>query len=473
MDRLLTVQQAAEFLSVHKSTVYRYTERNEIPHIRKRSWIRFRLIDLEKWIDQGRREVHYSDKNLTKILTSSSSSYIDKVKGGGELPKGKTKTRFNFGYGAIYQRKTSKGKIRWYIDYRDREGKRNQRIVSHAISREEAVIALKDAVLREHYEEYGVKEENKPTKFKEFVDMFIENYSKVNKKSWKDDGYRLQKFISFFGNIYLHEITPLEIEKFKSEKIGQGLSKTTVNHYLKILKRLFNVAIDWGYTTVNPVKRIKFYSEKDSLKERILTQEEEDRLLQAASERLRAILVVALHTGMRRREILDLNWEQIDFEDRLIKIHKAKSGKPRKVDINSILFDELLKLKAEKRNNPYVFCNTDTSKPLVTVRRSFENACRRAGIVGLRFHDLRHTFASRLIELGVDIIKVKELLGHSTVKITERYTHPGREEKRKAVELLCRQSPKKGKKREDLLHSCDMKKDEKESVFTSSLFSVN
>jgi site-specific recombinase XerC len=90
-----------------------------------------------------------------------------------------------------------------------------------------------------------------------------------------------------------------------------------------------------------------------------------------------------------------------------------------------------------------------------------------------RFHDLRHTFASRLVEKGVDIIRVKELLGHSSVKITERYTHSNREERRKAVELLCQKSAKAGENLENLSHSCDMEKSRKRSKIASSLFSVN
>jgi integrase len=107
------------------------------------------------------------------------------------------------------------------------------------------------------------------------------------------------------------------------------------------------------------------------------------------------------------------------------------------------------------------------------VRRSFEYACRKAQIEGLRFHDLRHTFASRLIEKGVDIIKVKDLLGHSSVKVTERYTHSNRDERKKAVELLCEKPLKRGKKPVNLLHNRYTEEDQKISISISSLFSVN
>ncbi len=168
---------------------------------------------------------------------------------------------------------------------------------------------LKNAVLKEHFEECGIKESKQPIKFKEFADMFVENYSKVNKRSWRDDFYRLRKCSGFFGNVYLHEISSLDVEMFKSTMIREGLSKTTVNHYLKILRRMFNIGIDWGYADVNPVKHVKLYSEKDSSKERILTEEEEVRLFEAASERLRPILTVALNNRYEKRGDIESDME--------------------------------------------------------------------------------------------------------------------------------------------------------------------
>jgi integrase len=300
--------------------------------------------------------------------------------------------------------------------------------------------------------------------------MFIENYSRVNKRSWKDDFYRLRKCISFFGNVYLHEVTALDVEKFKSAKLAEGLSRTTVNHYLKILKRLFNIAIEWGYAKENTVKQVKFYSEKDTQKERILTEEEEIRLSEAASQHLRPILITALNTGMRRGEILNLTWNRIDLEQRLIQVVNTKSGRNRVIPINDALFEVL---KGLERKGDYVFTNPETGEPYKTVRRSFKNACRKADINGFRMHDCRHSFASRLVEKNVDIVRVKELLGHSSVKVTERYTHSNQEERKRAVELLCETTPKKARKLENLLHNCDMEKEKNERVFVSSLFSVN
>lgn len=157
---------------------------------------------------------------------------------------------------------------------------------------------------------------------------------------------------------------------------------------------------------------------------------------------------------MRRGEILNLTWNQVDLGTREIRVEKTKSGKTRIVDINSFLLKELFKLNQTKKSSGYLFLNPRTEKPYKKSQTSFCGACRRAGIKNFRFHDLRHTFASRLVGKGVDLIQVKEILGHSTVKIMERYTHTNRDERKKAVELLCEFQLITEKKLQNLLHIC-------------------
>ena len=472
MDRtLLTVKQLSYFLHVHPNTIYKWTDEGKIPYRKINGLIRFKRQEIEDWQDRNKGKPSKISKFLPNL--SLSLKNYDRMLLKGESALRKKSKRWNYGFGTVYIRKTKKGKDRWYIDYRDENANRVQRVVKNAQKREDALIELQTKVAQCFTKEHPQFATSEKIQFSKFVEMYLENYAKVNKRSWKDDFYRLQGFIEFFGTVLLHEVSPIDIEKFKSAKLEKGNTKSTVNRYLAILKRMFNIAIEWGYAKDNPVKRVKFYPEKDNLRERILTEIEEDRLLDASSEHLRPILVVALNTGMRRGEILNLKWEQIDLEAKEIRVKSTKSGKSRVVDVNSLLVDELEKLKKESRGSQHIFLNPRTGKPYGKLQTSFDGACRRAGIKGLRFHDLRHTFASRLVERGVDLIRVKDLLGHSSVKVTERYTHANREERKKAVELLCRKPPKEAKILENLLHSCDTEEEKKKSVILSSLFSVN
>ena len=176
---------------------------------------------------------------------------------------------------------------------------------------------------------------------------------------------------------------------------------------------------------------------------------------------------------MRKSEILNLRWKQVDLKKNLIKVEDTKSGKSRYININSELSCLLPGLKTKNKESEFVFSNPETAKPYVDLKRAFKTACERAGIRELRFHDLRHTFASRLVEGGVDLITVRDLLGHSTVKVTERYTHSNQKLRKEAVEVLVEKTNKQSKKSPILAHEWHIeKKGKKEKVVTNS-FSIN
>ncbi len=176
---------------------------------------------------------------------------------------------------------------------------------------------------------------------------------------------------------------------------------------------------------------------------------------------------------MRKAEILNLKWNQIDFANDKIRVEKTKSNRVRFIPINDVLREELECLRSQNGHGSFLFINAQTQKPILRIDKSFKSACRRAGIKGLRFHDLRHTVASRLIEKGADIITVKELLGHSRISSTQRYTHSGDERKRKAVEMLSEPRKKEGTAGTWLTHG---EKEPKNEIFEKPircLFSMN
>jgi len=457
---LLTVKQLSEQLGYSDCTIYRMVARQELPCIRlKGRDVRFKQPDIDVWLENRSTRPLPQLELGVQALTSPPACRITKshgkTGGTGEMAKAKPKTRLNFGYGAIYQRKTGDGRIRWYLDYRDAESKRIQRVEDSACSPQEAEQALKKAVLTEAAKAPGAVRKRGRITFTEFSQIFFNDYSMNVKRSWRSDKSRLGILDRYYKDVYLDEVTPLMIQKCLAWRLRSRNSKSTANRYLALLKKMFSLAIDEGYLETNPAAKIKKSSEKDLLKERVLTEDEEVRLKSASYPVLRSIINVAVHTGMRLQEILSLRWTQVNFAEMMITAERTKSGKPRTIPLNAALYDELLSLRSLDGRSPYVFPNPKTGKPLTTVKTAFGAACRRAGISGLRFHDLRHTFGSRLVERGADIETVRSLLGHASIVVTQRYVHSTDERRRTAVEKLAEKPHLVVQNGANLLHGCD------------------
>jgi integrase len=268
--------------------------------------------------------------------------------------------------------------------------------------------------------------------FSGLCDLYIQDYAKANKSSYVTDETYLKRIKEFFGDKRDCRITSQEVEKFKNWRLSQGVKPSSVNRYLALIRKIINLAIEWGYLRPEDRPRFRMFSEKDNMRERILSVEEEERLLSFLLDHLRLIVITALNTGMRMGEILNLKWENVDLRRRMIAVTKTKSKKIRHIPINETLLEVFLGIN---RTSPYVFINPDRGEPWQEVKRSFKTACRKAGIKNLRFHDLRHRFATRLIEKGTDIITIRDLLGHSSVRVTERYAHS--QDKRKVDAVNC------------------------------------
>lgn len=168
---------------------------------------------------------------------------------------------------------------------------------------------------------------------------------------------------------------------------------------------------------------------------RFLSLEEAQGLISVCDDHLRPIVITALNTGMRKGEILKLRWDQIDLQHRFILLDKTKNGERREIPINNTVqsvFHEL----SRRIDVPYVFHDQKKLTPYQNVKRSFTTALQRAKITDFHFHDLRHTFASQLVMAGIDLVAIKELLGHKDIKMTLRYAHLAPAHKRKAVNVL-------------------------------------
>ena len=225
-------------------------------------------------------------------------------------------------------------------------------------------------------------------------------------------------------------------ERYKRQRKDDGVSEATINRELAFLKNLFTKALEWGKATENPVKKVRLYREQNA-RTRYLTEDEEARLLAVCGPQLRPLVVTALHTGFRASELRSLTWADVEINRRMITVRAgyAKHGEARSVPMNQLLTDILKSVKIADTQGDKVFCSRE-GMPYRSFRSAFERAVRKAGIADFTFHDLRHTFASRLVMAGVDLPTVKELLGHRDISMTMRYTHLSSDHKQAAVGKL-------------------------------------
>jgi integrase len=192
----------------------------------------------------------------------------------------------------------------------------------------------------------------------------------------------------------------------------------TINRKLAFLKHLLSKAVEWGKVNENPLKKVRLYRE-DHARTRFLTDEEEANLLACCGPPLKPLVVTALNTGFRASELLSLTWQDVDFRRGLASVRAgyAMNGEARSIPMNDTLTMLMKSGKLHAAEGDQVFCNRH-SQPYRSFRTAFERAVRQAGIQDFTFHDLRHTFASRLVMAGVDLPTVKELLGHKDITMT-------------------------------------------------------
>jgi integrase len=339
---------------------------------------------------------------------------------GARLAKGRKRAAMG-----VYRRKST-----WWISYHDQHRRRVQESSHSSIRRDaERLHALrKSEVLR------GVYRQPVRISLKDFAERYME-YAKTNKRSWLRDEQLLKPLKEFLDpESQMADIAPPDIEGYKLHRRRQ-VSGATVNRELALLKHMFNLAIDWDlYVGSNPLRKVKFFQEINT-GFRVLKPDEETRLLRNATPAIQDIVLYALNTGSRIGEIFSLRWQDVDLDQSMINSFSHKTQKIRIVPINSEV-RRILEYWKLGRKNEHVFYNQKTGGPFVDLDAGLEQACEKAEIEGVTWHTLRHTFASRLLERGADIITVKELLGHSTVTVTMRYTHSNLASKVAAVGKL-------------------------------------
>lgn len=260
--------------------------------------------------------------------------------------------------------------------------------------------------------------------------------SEINNKSVNEAKTFKKGWIKYFAsNKDILEIKPHHLDGFKLHMIESGRSKATTNRYLSALRRAYNILISDGVINYNPVTKVKMFVE-DNHRYRYLTKEEWERLKQYLNPVTLNIVKVALYTGLRKGNVLNLKWEQIDFDLRTIELLKSenKGKKEIRIPISDDLYNLLQTLEPKQRG--YVFVNPETNKPYTDIKKSFKLALKKAGIIDFKFHDLRRTVGTWLLTSGVDLRTVQNILAHSDISTTQRYLCLTSEQNKKAMSVL-------------------------------------
>jgi len=346
--------------------------------------------------------------------------------------------------GFMLEVRCSGGKT-FYQRYRDSRGRERQfkigsaRVLTVRQARNKARSILAEAALGNDPQGQRELLRKIPT-LAEFVRDSYLPFARNAKRSWRTDETVLRLHIlPKLGRLALDEISSQSIGEILRRMQDNGYASGTTNRVLVLLRYVLNLAKKWSIVSVqnNPAAELK--TAPDVCRERFLKSEEIERLLSAleADENktaARAIKLLLL-TGARRNEITQARWEYVDWQRKTLLVPRSKSGRPRLVQLSSAALDLLRSLPREP-GDVFIFPSPVTGQPSASLHFPWNRIRKRAGLTGFRLHDLRHSFASFLVNKGVSIYVVQGLLGHANVRATQRYAHLANETLSDAAELI-------------------------------------
>lgn len=334
--------------------------------------------------------------------------------------------------GLVLEVRQSGGKT-YYLRYTNHRGKQRQYRIGNATvltlsqARCKSKLALNQAALGQDPCEEKEQTKQVPT-FADFIADQYMPYVKSYKRSWDTDMSLLKNhLLPRFGRKYLDEITRQDIVKMHAERKASGAAAGSANRLLIMMRYIFNLTLKWEVPgiKVNPCKGIPLMEENNKM-ERYLSVEEAQRLYAAVCKSenamLKYIVPMLILTGARKREVLDAKWSDFDLSRRAWRIPITKSGRARHVPLSDGALT-LLATMPRKSDCEWAFANPQTGKPYVSIFYAWNTARKSIGLSDVRMHDLRHSFASLLINSGRTLYEVQHILGHTQVKTTQRYAH--------------------------------------------------
>ena len=314
---------------------------------------------------------------------------------------------------------------RFYVDGREVREKADNK------TQAKAIYGKRKAEIREG--KYFPKEKSVRVTFKELTVDYL-RYADLHHKRAGDDVPRVKTWLDAFGNLPAEDVKPSQVEEVMTTLKNAGMEPATIARRLVVLKAVYNRALRDGRIVRNPVMNVKPPVFDNSIV-RYLDRGEETRLFKALPERLHPVVTVALYTGCRQGELLKLEWRDVDFRQGMFLCRDTKAGDSRWVPMNSVVRETLSILAGEgPEPGEKVFGKLEPRN----LRRDFDKAVHKAGIAPFRFHDLRHTFASRLAMNGANDRTLQTLGGWKTPRMILRYAHLGPSHLQEAVEELAR-----------------------------------
>jgi len=334
--------------------------------------------------------------------------------------------------GFMLEVRSSGGKTYW-LRYRDAHGKQRQMKIgdTKSLTFEQARIAAQTLRARVVLGEDPAEERKTLRQIPTLEDFARDRYLpyvKGYKRSWDKDQSQLKNhLLPKLGRMHLDEISKEQVIALHHATKAAGYAPATANHLVIMLRYMYNLAKKWAIAGAenNPAAGIPLFEENNK-RERYLNTEETQRLYQALllsdNTQLRYIVPLLLLCGCRKRELLDAEWSHFDLPRRLWRIPISKSGRARHIPLSEGVLT-LLEQVPRFDDCPYLVANPKSKRPYVSIFASWDTARNRAGLPDVRMHDLRHSFASFLINGGRSIYEVQSILGHTQLKTTQRYAH--------------------------------------------------
>ncbi len=262
----------------------------------------------------------------------------------------------------------------------------------------------------------------------------LKRYAKAQRRDHyasfaKSTKYRLRYLQEWFGEFNIADITLVDIEDFMDERLDYGVSHGTIQKDVSTLRALLNKAHREELLDRMPrIPKLQKYKPRT----RWINQTEEEALVANAAPHLIPLIRLAVNTGGRRGELLSLKWQNVDFANRQIIFVETKNGDDRPIKLCERAYKTLLNLEPKDFGSVFTY----KGKAIKSVKTSFDKARSKAGLSDVRFHDLRHTFASRLVQGGLPLYDLMHLMGHKSLDMVQRYAHLAPDYQKDAMRVL-------------------------------------